>query len=309
MKVIGKARELPTGGRRVCLAIGVFDGVHLGHQQVLRQTISDAGQHEAISVALTFDRHPSLVVAPERAPQLIYTTPQKLRAIEAMGLEAALLIEFTKEFSAQSGEEFIRGLAREFGGIHSICVGSAFTFGHKRSGDVALLRRLGAELRFHTHGLAALSLDGEPVSSTRIRQSIRTGDLDGAAQMLGRSYAVAGVVVQGDRIGRTLGAPTANLQVQGLVLPPNGVYAAHADVGGACHRAVVNLGIRPTLQSAALQQRFEVHLLDFEGDLYGRELEVTFAEKLRQEQKFESLDELKAQIQADIGAASRVFCG
>jgi riboflavin kinase/FMN adenylyltransferase len=307
MKVVGQARDLQTNGRKVCLAIGVFDGVHLGHQQVIRQTISDARQHEAIAVALTFDRHPSSVVAPERAPALIYSLPQKLRAIESLGVDATLLIEFTENFSRKTGEEFVRELIQGFGAIHSVCVGSAFTFGHKRSGNVELLRKLGAEFKFHVHGLAALALDGETVSSTRIRNCIRAGDLDSASQMLGRSYAIAGKVIEGDRLGRTLGTPTANVDVTGLVLPPNGVYAVHAAVKERSYRAVANLGVRPTLQNPQPQQRFEVHLVDFTGDLYGQEMEVAFVEKIREEQKFASLDALKLQIAEDIEKARFVF--
>ncbi|HEY6228680.1 MAG TPA: riboflavin kinase, partial [Verrucomicrobiae bacterium] len=237
MKVVRQARELQTNGHKVCLAIGVFDGVHLGHQQVIRQSIADARQHEAIAVALTFDRHPESVVAPDRAPQLIYSLPQKLRAIESIGVDATLLIEFTPEFSRKTGEDFVRELIQGFGAIHSICVGSAFTFGHKRSGNVDLLRKLGGEFKFQVHGLAALALDGETVSSTRIRQCIRAGHLDDASQMLGRSYAIAGKVIEGDRLGRTLGTPTANIDIAGLVLPPNGVYAVHAEVKDRSHRA------------------------------------------------------------------------
>jgi riboflavin kinase/FMN adenylyltransferase len=307
MKVVRQARELQTNGRKVCLAIGVFDGVHLGHQQVIRQTIADARQHEALAVALTFDRHPNSVVAPEHAPALIYSLPQKLRAIESIGVDAALLIEFTKNFSRKTGEAFIRELVRDFGAIHSVCVGSEFTFGHKRSGNVELLRRLGGEFKFQVHGLAALALDGETVSSTRIRNCIRAGDLDSASQMLGRSYAIAGNVIEGDRLGRTLGAPTANIDVVGLMLPPNGVYAVHAETKARVYRAVANLGVRPTLRDANARQRFEVHLLDFDGNLYGQEMEVTFVEKLRDERKFDSMEALKAQIAADVALARKVF--
>ena len=187
MKIIHAANELKAEGKKVCLAIGFFDGVHLGHQQIIRQTISDARQHDAIAVVLTFDRHPNSIVAPDRVPPLIYSLPQKLRAIESLGADALLLIQFDKKFSEQTGEEFIRSLARDFGKIHSICVGADFVFGHKRSGNVALLKKLGAELDFQVHGLAAVSLDGEIVSSTRIRETIRAGDFDAASQMLGRT--------------------------------------------------------------------------------------------------------------------------
>src|SRR5262249_54558082 len=152
----------------------------------------------------------NVVVAPDRVPPLIYSLPQRLRAIEQLGVDATLLIHFDKSFSEQSGESFVRGLVRDFGRIGSICVGSDFTFGHKRSGNVDLLRRLGKELNFQVHGLAAVSLDKQAVSSTRIREAIRSGQLDAVSQMLGREYALAGTVMRGDRIGQQLGFPTAN---------------------------------------------------------------------------------------------------
>lgn len=306
MKIIRQATDLAVG-RKVCLAIGVFDGVHLGHQQVLRQTITDAQQHGASSVAITFDRHPSSVVAPERAIQLIYSLPQKLRVIGSLGLEATLLIRFDKAFSDQTGETFIRGLARDSGHVHSVCVGSNFTFGHKRTGNVSLLKALGQELKFNVHALAAVSLDGKIVSSTRIREAIRNGNLDAASQMLGRAYALAGVVIQGDRLGRQLGFPTANLDVRGLVLPPHGVYAVQARMDGQTRPAVFNLGLRPTLNNPVPQLRAEAHLLDFNGDLYGREIELTFVEKLRAEERFPSLESLKEQIARDIAQARALF--
>lgn len=275
MNISRAANELQSGNRRVCLAIGVFDGVHLGHQQIIRQTVADARQHEGLAVVVTFDKHPNAVVAPDRVPPMIYSAPQKFRAIESLGADALLEIPFDKVFSEQSGETFIRGLARDLGRIQSICVGADFVFGHKRSGNVALLKRMGAELGFQVHGLAAVSLDGQPVSSTRIREAVRAGDFDFAGQMLGRPYAVASTVIHGDHLGHTLGFPTANLDVTGLVLPPNGVYAARVvcrtggvpvspetkspapgdqrigDRRDACpaFRAVLNIGHRPTLKS------------------------------------------------------------
>jgi riboflavin kinase/FMN adenylyltransferase len=307
MRIIRQATDLDARGRKVCVAIGVFDGVHLGHQQVIRQMIADAEQHEALAVVITFDRHPNAVVAPDRTPELIYSLPQKLRAIESLSAEVTWLIEFDEKFSQQTGEEFIRKLVRDFGHVQSICVGSTFTFGHKRSGNVDLLRKLGQELHFGVHGLAAVALDGETVSSTRIRDAIRTGQLDAASQMLGRGYALAGVVVVGEAVGKKLGYPTANIDTRGLVLPPNGVYAAHAHLGQNVHRAVLNIGVRPTLKEPTPQRRVEVHLLDFKGGIYGQELEVTFAGKLRDERKFDSLDALRVQIARDIEAARELF--
>ncbi len=303
MNVIRAAKELNPAGRKVCLAIGFFDGVHLGHQQIIRQTIADARQHGALALVITFDRHPSTVVAPSRAPALIYPLTQKLRTIESLGTDSLLLIHFDKAFSQQPGEAFIRLLARDLGTIQSLCVGANFTFGNKRDGNVALLKRLGEELQFKVHGMAAVSLDGKTISSTRVREAIHAGNLDLASQMLGRAYSLTGDVVKGDRLGHQLGFPTANLDVTGLVLPPNGVYAAQAFVQGEAHQAVLNIGFRPTLKTPAPELRVEVHLLDFDGDLYGQELKVIFSEKLRDEQKFASVSELKEQIARDISQA------
>jgi riboflavin kinase/FMN adenylyltransferase len=282
------------------MAIGFFDGVHLGHQQIIRQTTTDARQHEALPLIVTFDRHPNSVVAPDRAPALIYPLGQKLQVIESLGVDAVLLIHFDKEFSKRCGEEFVRTLAKEAGHIRSICVGANFLFGHKRSGNVELLRKLGIELGFNVHGLAAVALDGKAVSSTRIRQAISVGDLDAAGQMLGRGYSLVGRVVPGDKLGRQLGFPTANLEISGLVLPPGGVYTAQARTGGVFHRAVVNIGLRPTLQSAQPKIRVEAHLLDFADDLYGQDMELVFVEKLRDEKKFPTLEDLRNQIARDI---------
>ena len=307
MQLIRQAADLKTHGRKVCLAIGVFDGVHLGHQQIIRQTLADAHQHEGLALVVTFDRHPSAIVAPERRKPLIYPLPQKIRTLAALGADALLLIEFTREFREQTAEAFIRGLARDLGRIQSVCVGADFVFGHQRGGNVALLRQLGVELGFQVHGMAAVALDRQVISSTRIRAAIQAGDFDAASQMLGRPYSLSGLVTTGDRLGRQLGFPTANLDVSGLMLPPDGIYAARATAGSVTCRAVLNIGTRPTVQSARADRRFEVHLLDFSGELYGKELEVEFVAKLRDEVKFASLDALKAQIAADIAAAAKCF--
>ncbi len=307
MRVLHAANELQPGPRKVCVAIGVFDGVHLGHQQVIRQTLADARQHEGVPVVLTFDQHPNAIVAPERVPPMLYSLPQKLRAIESLGVANTLLLRFDRAFSEQTGDQFIRSLARDFGQLHSICVGAEFTFGQKRSGNVALLKQLGAELNFTVHGLAAVSLDGEPVSSTRIREAVCTDDLDAASQMLGREYSIAGNVIRGDQLGRKLGFPTANLDVTSLVLPPNGVYAVHARLRGREHRGALNLGLRPTLASRTPRLQCEVHLLDFTEEIYGEELELTFAAKLRDEQKFPDVASLQSQITRDLAAARQLF--
>jgi len=302
MKIIRAANELGNGSRKVCVAIGVFDGVHLGHQQIIRQTVADARGHDAISLVVTFDRHPSAIVAPDKTPPQIFSRSQKLRAIESLGVEALLEIPFDKTFSEKSGEVFIRELVRDLGKIHSVCVGADFVFGHKRSGNLALLKKLGTELNFQVHGMAELALDGHTVSSTRIREAIRTGNFDGASQMLGRPYAICGKIIQGYKIGRQFGFPTANLDTTNLVLPPNGVYAASTKLKEQFYRVALNIGLRPTVATAQPKLRVEAHLLDFSGDLYGAELELELGLKLRDERKFASATELQEQIGRDVAA-------
>ncbi|MDE3099610.1 MAG: bifunctional riboflavin kinase/FAD synthetase [Verrucomicrobiota bacterium] len=304
MKIIHAAGELKSGRKTVCLAMGFFDGVHLGHQQLIRRTVSDARQNDGVAVVLTFDRHPNNVVAPARVPPLIYSLPQKLRAIACLGPQVLFLIRFDKAFSMQSGAEFIENLVRDFGRVQTICVGADFVFGHRRSGNVALLERLGARLDFRVHGLAAVSLDGQMVSSTRIREAIRRGHFDAASQMLGRPYTISGRVLHGDKIGRDLGFPTANLDVKGLVLPPKGVYAASTVIKGRAYRVGLNIGSRPTI-AAASEIRVEAHVLGYSGDLYDAELEVEPGEKVRDERQFDSIIGLKAQISKDIAAIEK----
>jgi len=307
MNVIHSSAELNPGSRKVCVAIGVFDGVHLGHQQVIRQCLSDALQNEGISVVVTFDRHPSTIVAPQHAPPMIYPLEKRLQVIGSLGVDATWLIPFDAAFSEISGDEFVRLLVRDFKNVFSICVGNGFTFGKGRSGNVPLLNTLGKEFGFKVHSTANLALNAQTISSTRVREAVQSGKLDLAGQMLGRPYSLCGQVVEGDRLGRTFGFPTANLDVTGLVLPPLGVYAAHAEVQGQKFRAVVNLGKRPTLQSPVPRLQVEAHLLDFDREIYGEAMQLVFIKKLRNEEKFASVDALKEQIRRDIVAAQALF--
>lgn len=303
MKIIHAAADLNPGSRGVSLAIGVFDGVHLGHQRVIGLARENATQSGAASVVVTFDRHPNIVVAPQHVPPLIYPLAKKLAVIASLNLDASLVIHFDKAFSQISGEDFIRGLARDFGSIRAICVGETFMFGCRRSGDVALLNTLGKELGFIVEAVPDVSVGGEAVSSTRIREAVRAGKFDLAGQLLGRPYTLCGAVVTGARVGRTLGFPTANLNVAGILVPPAGVYAADAKAGEKTYRAAVNIGHRPTMYAAEGGLCVEAHLLDFTGELYGEEIELTFLQKLREEHKFPSAAALQQQIQKDVAAA------
>lgn len=303
MRTLGDPAELgrPAGG--ACIALGMFDGVHLGHQHVVRQAVLDSRALGARAVVVTFHPHPLSVVLPERAPRLLQTLPQRLRALAAQGVDATLPIGFTPELATVDGATFIRTLATGLGRIRSITVGQGFHFGNKRSGNVPLLRTLGRELGYATHAAAPIHIGAERVSSTRIRSALREGRLGHVAELLGRPYALAGTVIVGRQLGRQLGFPTANIDVPELEIPPSGVYAARVRLGNVDHQAVLNLGVRPTVDTQATLPRLEVHLLDFSGDLYGQELEVEFVRHLRPERKFPSLAALREQIARDTQAA------
>jgi riboflavin kinase / FMN adenylyltransferase len=300
MKVIQATAELNAGGRPVCVAIGVFDGVHLGHQRVLQQTLIDAALSGAASVVVTFDRHPNAIVAPNNVPALIYPLAKKLEVLAGLGMDTACVIRFDKAFSQIPGAQFVRDLARDFRKIQSVSVGANFMFGFRRSGNVASLTELGSPLGFTVHAVPDIDLDGQPVSSTRIREAVRAGNFASAGQMLGRSYSLCGPVLQGRQLGRKLGFPTANLDVTGILVPPTGVYAAEAKVGAERRRAAVNIGYRPTVQASDPQIHVEAHILDFNRDLLGQNVELTFLKKLREEMKFPSTEALRAQIARDI---------
>lgn len=307
MNVIHAAAELPGAPRRVCAAIGVFDGVHLGHQQVIRQTIADARHYEAVSTVITFDRHPNAVVAPHAVPPAIYSLEQKLDAIADLGTDVALVIQFDRAFSERTAESFIDELLSGFGSLRSLCVGREFTFGHRRQGNISLLERMGSQHGFMVHGLAAVALDGQVVSSTRIRERIQAGDLDAAGQMLGRDYEIAGRVVRGNHLGRKLGFPTANLEVAGLATPPPGVWAVHAQLADQQYRGVANLGFRPTIKTGTGPVLLEVHLFDFDQDCYDTRMKVQFVKRIREELKFESVEALQRQIDKDVATAQASF--
>jgi riboflavin kinase/FMN adenylyltransferase len=303
VKIIQHPRELAAASRSACVALGVFDGIHLGHRKIIGQTLEDARKRGGTSVVVTFDRHPETVLAPARAPSMIYPASKKMRVLAELGVDATLVLPFDRDFSRQSAEAFIQSLARELGGIASVSVGDHFVFGYQRSGDVRLLQRLGAENQFVTHGLPPVQWEGQPISSTRIRKAIALGRLADAEQMLGRPYSLCAVVIEGDRIGRQWGVPTANLDAAHLALPPQGVYAVRACVRDQCHPAVLNLGLRPTLNQPQPRLQVEAHLLDFSGDLYGAELELALVARLRDEMRFPTREALQAQIRQDIAAA------
>ncbi len=291
------------------LAIGVFDGVHLGHQAVLHRALDDARKAGGTAVAVTFDPHPVRVLRPEQAPRLLTSTPHKLQLIRGLGVAHILLIPFDHAFAATEPAAFIRALVAAAKPLREICVGFEWSFGKSRAGNLALLERLGAELGFAEVGVPAVEVNGEIVSSTLIRRAVEAGDLGRAARLLGREFTILGTVVEGDHIGKTLGFPTANLSAHNEQFPPDGVYAVEARRGAQTLPAAVNIGVRPTIKNASGERVFEVHLFDFDETIYGEDLEITFRAFLRSEQKFSSLDALRGQIANDIRQARAILTG
>jgi riboflavin kinase/FMN adenylyltransferase len=293
--------------RRTALAVGNFDGVHLGHRHLLATVREAAARIGGDAVALTFEPHPTRVIAPERASAVITGLDRKLELLAAEGLDAAVVLRFDASFAAQSPRDFVASVIAGLG-AQEVFVGGDFRFGHDRSGDGAALAAMGAEFDYRAHVVPQVrDAGGEALSSSRVRRCLAEGDLDGAKRLLGRDFDLDGLVVMGDRRGRTLGFPTANLATPCEALPRDGVYAVRARVlggDGVEHPAVMNIGLRPTFRAG---RSVEAHLLDGEHALYGRTLRVTFAARVRDERRFDGVEALVAQIRDDVAAARTIL--
>ena len=293
----------PRDGGARAVAIGNFDGVHRGHRHVLSRLSSLAGSADLPTWVYTFDPPPTAVLAPERHQPRLMTLARKLELLEAIGVDGVVVEAFTHSFAAQSAAEFARSVLVSRLQSRAVVVGWDFRFGSGRGGDVDALR---AALPAVVVEQVTPMIEGEgPISSSRIRRLIAAGDVVGAAGLLGRPHRLSGTVVHGDARGRAIGFPTANLQCDVECLPAFGVYAVDVGIGaGAAVRGVLNIGVRPTFQGSEL--RIEAHLLDWQGDLYGSELALDLVARIRDEQRFASVDALVAQIRLDADAARRL---
>ena len=293
---------------RSVVTIGAYDGVHHGHQAVIEQVKTTAERLGCRSVVITFDKHPASVVRPESAPKLLTDIDQKLELLQQTGIDATLVVEFNKERSSEDPAAFVQRVLVDALHAQVIVVGEDFHFGFRRSGNVAMLRELGKQFDFEVVPVKLIQRPDEveePVSSTSIRRALAGGQVEVATNLLGRPFEARGVVVSGDKRGRTLGFPTANVEVpSAMCLPADGVYAGHfTREDGAVHACAINLGRRPTFFEHADHSLLEAHLLDFDGDLYGEHVRVTFEHFLRSERKFEGLEAIKTQLQLDVAAA------
>lgn len=306
MKILRSIDALAEIDVPFVLAVGVFDGMHLGHQAVLRAAGDSAGRLGGIPVALTFDPHPASVLRPDSAPRLLTPLGFKLRLMERQGIRHALVLAFDNAFAAIEAEDFILNLCRTAPHLAGICIGEGWMFGRARKGNARLLQTLGMKNGFFTSATAPVLVDGEVVSSTLIRESLATGNLAKAARLLGRDFSIRGIVAHGDGMGRTLGFPTANIANGNEQYPPDGVYAVEAAWNGRRLPGVANLGLRPTVSGDG-RRVLEVHLLDFSGDLYESDMEISFLQFLRPEKKFDGREALCEAIRMDVSAAQDWF--
>jgi riboflavin kinase/FMN adenylyltransferase len=288
------------------LALGNFDGLHRGHRKILDRVLRVAGERGSTAVVMTFDPHPPRVVRPDKAPPLLMTKAQKLEGLADAGVQGTAIVRFTPELSRWDPETFVRTVLVEWLHVSEVWVGANFLFGHDRAGNFSLLRSLGARYGFKAEKIDAVRYRDFVVSSTRVRRLVSEGRVDEAGALLGHQYAIDGTVLRGDRRGHTLGFPTANLCTENELLPPHGVYATTARVGAVVYPSVTNVGTRPTVDNSG-RTTVETHIFGFDRDLYGAGLRIGFVQRMRDERAFDSLDALRAQIDADCRRARVLF--
>jgi riboflavin kinase / FMN adenylyltransferase len=304
VEIVQAGQPLTVSGPGV-VTVGVFDGVHLGHQRLLREARTMADEEGADLRVVLFDRHPATVVRPETAPHLLTDLRQRFDLLAPLGVDGAYVVRFDEERSLQPPEDFVREVLVDGLRASVHVVGEDYHFGHRRRGNLAVLAEIGATLDLKVVGIPLLADGGSPITATAIREDLRAGELDRANRLLGRPHEVRGVVEHGDARGRTIGFPTANVAVAGDILLPNdGVYAGwYVRPGGSVHPAAINVGRRPTFYDENGLLLVEAHLIDFDGDLYGERAAVRFTHRLRDERKFAGIEELQSQLQRDVAAA------
>jgi len=301
-KIQHSSRECVSKG--AVLTFGVFDGVHIAHQIVIGRVLNRSREFDTESVVISFDPHPALSIS-GKAPPVLTTKAKKIELLEGMGVDRIVIEDFNERFAQLSPEDFVRDILVGRFGAREVVVGYDCAFGKSKAGDKRLLKELGQKYGFAVEIVEPYRIGGKIVSSTRIRKAVLTGDFGLVSSLLGRMYSISSPVVQGKGIGRKLGYATANLQQQEQLLPPAGVYAVRANTGEKLFDGVLNMGVQPTFGENEF--RIEVHLLDFDGTLYGQNMEVFFAEKIREENTFDSPEELADQIRRDKATAKEIL--
>lgn len=298
MYLLRSLAELSRFKKPLSIALGVFDGVHLGHQSVIRESVWRAREIDGEAVILTFHPHPAKILRPEAAPPLLTTEQQDYELFSVSNVDVCVILDFTKELSFCPAVEFLDQIRRSAPRLHTLVVGPNWHFGHHREGNFKLLKSWAAKQKIQAIEVPPLKIKRTTVSSTMIRKQLMAGDIMGANEKLGRPYQIVGRIVHGSRLGTHIGFPTANLDVENELIPALGVYAARALVEGEVFAAAVNIGIRPTV-SEIEEIKVEAYLLDFSGDLYGCHMRLDFLSRIRDERRFKDVDDLKNQIALD----------
>ncbi len=292
--------------RPTVLTLGVFDGLHLGHQRIMQTVVERANAIGAVPTAITFDPHPRAVLHPESAPPMLQTLDQRLANLDVLGIQQTIVIPFSREFAGQPAEEFLTNIIYDRLQAREVYLGKGFAFGKDRGGNIDLLRKMSSELGFVADEVDEVQLHGHRISSSAIRKLLAVGRVNLARRMLGRPYGVEGVIIRGNRRGHTIGFPTANLKPHNRVIPRYGVYATATLIEGKWRKSITNIGVRPTFESDS-EPSIESYIFDFDGDLYGDVLRVRFLYRIRDECKFNGIEELKAQIELDSDRARNYF--
>ncbi len=296
----------PDLKRPSVLTIGIFDGLHLGHQAIVTTVVERAFLTGATPTLITFDPHPRQVLKPESAPPLLQTFAQKMEGLKQLGMQQVLVLPFSRELASLSAEEFIERFMVNALGAQEVHLGKGFAFGKDRRGNIELLKIEAEKHGFLASEVPEIRLHNHRISSTMVRHLLKSGRVNLARRMLGRAYGIEGIVIEGRKLGRTISFPTANLAVQNRVLPADGVYVTLALIDGVWHRSVTNVGKRPTI-GLDLESKVETHVIDFENSLYGKTIRIRFLHRLRGERKFSGLEELKMQIGKDRDTTVKYF--
>jgi len=307
MKILRDIGDMGSIREPISMAAGTLDGIHIGHRAVIESAVRSAAEMGGQAWVLTFDPHPRKVLCEGEETLLLTSLPHKLRLIEGLDVDGCVLLSFTDEFCRKNPSEFIARLCEDVPALKEIVVGEDWRFGNDASGNVAMLEELAADYGFRVKALKPIEVDGAPVSSTRIREAVASGDLSAAHRMLGRPFSVLGTVIPGRKIGRKLGYPTANLTAGNEIEPPPGIYAVYALINGHRHDGVAYYGSRPTFADESHELLLEVHLFDGSFDLYSSEMEVCFIERIRGDRQFASSDELISAIEADCARARLIL--
>ena len=289
----------PSKIRKLAATIGIFDGVHCGHQKILKKLVSDSRRLKIKSLVVTFSPHPRKILNPGSMIPFLTSLEHRSKLIENLGVDFFHMIRFTKPLSLMEPGEFVKKVLIDKFNIKMLVVGQDFLLGNKRGGDFSLLKSLSKKYNFRLFGVKPVKIKGKVISSTRIRNSIEKGDLKNASLMLGRPVSILGTVVRGKAIGRKIGFPTANINPHHEAIPPSGVYAVDTRMDRKIYKAVLNIGIRPTLGKDK-ESTVEIHILRFKKNIYGKDIEIIFKGKIRDEKKFPSLEKLRMQIKKDI---------